>query len=168
MIREIQAKLVLRVPLVLRVLKVRLVLKVIRVIPESKALKVTQVKKVRKVILVRLELLAHRVHKDLRVKRAPRLLMKILLLHSLNHCADRKVNKDLREIKATRVILEKLVPQVQRETRVILEKLVLQALKARILSFMGTPPQLTLQKFGLLKILMLNRLFIQTKLERLL
>ena len=81
---------------------------------------------------------------------------------------DLKVNKDLREIKATKVILVKLVPQVQREIKVILEKLVLQALKARILSFMGTPPQLILQKFGLLKILMLNRLFIQTKLERLL
>ena len=78
MIREIQAKLVLRVPLVLRVLKVRLALKVIRVILESKVLKVTQVKKVRKVTLVRLEQLAHRAHKDLRVKRAPLLPMKIL------------------------------------------------------------------------------------------
>ena len=82
MIREIQVKLVLRVPLVLKVLKVRLDLKVIRVTLESKALKVTQVKKVRKVTLVRLEQLAHRVHKDLRVKRAPLLLMKISLLHS--------------------------------------------------------------------------------------
>ena len=168
MIREIQAKLVLRVPLVLRVLKVRLALKVIRVILESKVLKVTQVKKVRKVTLVRLEQLAHRVHKDLRVNQAPHLLMKILPRPSLNHCADRKVNKDLREIKVTKVILVKLVPQVQREIKVILEKLVLQALKVRILLFMETPPQLIPQKFGLLKILMLNRLFIQTKLERLL
>ena len=78
------------------------------------------------------------------------------------------MNKDLREIKVTKVILVKLVPQVQREIKVILEKLVLQALKVRILSFMGTPPQLIPQKFGLLKTLMLNRLFIQTKLERLL
>ena len=110
MIKEIQAKLVLRVPLVLRVLKVRLALKVIRVTLESKALRVTQAKKVRKVTLVRLEQLAHRVHKDLRVKRAPLLLMKISLRPSLNHCADLKVNKDLREIKVTRVILERLVP----------------------------------------------------------
>ena len=78
------------------------------------------------------------------------------------------MNKDLREIKVTKVILVKLVPQVQREIKVILEKLVLLALKVRILLFMGTPPQLIPQKFGLLKILMLNRLFIQTKLERLL
>ena len=168
MIREIQVILVLRVPLVLRVLKVRLVLKEIKVIPESKVLKVTQVKKVRKVTLVRLELLAHRVHKDLRVKRAPLSLMKILPRPSLNHCADRKVNKDLREIKVTRATLETQVPLVLREIKVILEKLVLLVLKVRILSFMGTPLQLTLQKFGLLKILMLNRLFIQTKLERLL
>ena len=78
------------------------------------------------------------------------------------------MNKDLKEIKVTKVILERLVPQVLKETKVILVKLVLQALKVRILLFMGTPLQLILQKFGLLKILMLNRLFIQTKLERLL
>ena len=78
------------------------------------------------------------------------------------------MNKDLREIKVTRVTLVQLVLKALREIRVILEKLVLQALKVRILLFMGTPPQLILQKFGLLKILMLNRLFIQTKLEKLL
>ena len=168
MIREIQVKPVLRVPLVLRVLKVRPDHKVQKVIPERLDLKVRQVKKVRKVTLVRLELLAHRVHKDLKVKRVPHLLMKILQLNSLNYCADRRVNKDLREIKVTKVILERLDLKVLKEIRVILEKLVLQALKARILLFMGTPPQLIPQKFGLLKILMLNRLFIQTKLERLL
>jgi len=160
--------LVLRVPPVLRVLKVRLALRVIKVISERLDLRVIQVKKVRKVTLVRLELLAHRVHKDLKVKRAPHLPMKILQRHNLNHCADRRVNKDLREIKVIRVTLEILVPQAQRETKVTQEKLVLQVLKVRILLFMGTPLQLIPQKFGLLKILMLNRLFIQTKLERLL
>ena len=168
MIKEIQVKLVLRVPLVLRVLKVRPDHKVQRVILEKLDLRVIKETREIKVTQVRLEPLAHKVQKALKVILAPLLLMKILLLHSLNHCADRRVNKVLKEIKATRVILERLVPQVQRETRVILEKLVLQALKARALSFMGTPPQLILQKFGLLKILMLNRLFIQTKLERLL
>ena len=82
MIKEIQVKLVLRVPLVLRVLKVRPDHRVQRVIPEKLDLRVTQVKRVRKVTLVRLELLAHKVHKDLRVKRVPHLLMKISLLHS--------------------------------------------------------------------------------------
>ena len=78
------------------------------------------------------------------------------------------MNKDLREIKVTKVTPERLVLQALKEIKVIPEKLVLLVLKVRILLFMGTPPQLILQKFGLLKILMLNRLFIQTKLERLL
>lgn len=168
MIKEIQAKLVLRVPLVHRVLKVRPDHRVQRVIQERLEPKVIRAIKVIKVTLVRLELLAHKVHKDLRVKRAPLLLMKISLRPSLNHCADLKVNKGLKEIKVIRVTLEIQVPLVLRETKVTQEKLVLLALKARVLSSMGTPPQLILQKFGLPKILMLNRLFIQTKLERLL
>ena len=58
--------------------------------PVRRVLKVIQAKRVRKVILVRLEPLAH---KALRVILALLLLMKILPLHSLKHCADRRVFK---------------------------------------------------------------------------
>ena len=86
-------RLVLRDPKEKQVLQARLAHKVLKEILVRLALKVIQAKRVRKVILVRLEPLAHKVHKALRVILAPLSLMKILPLHSLKHCADRRVFK---------------------------------------------------------------------------
>ena len=83
-LRDLKEKQVLqeqRVHKVLKEILVRLDLRVIKVTRETK------------VTPVRLEPLAHKVHKALRVILAPLSLMKILPLHSLKHCADRRVFK---------------------------------------------------------------------------
>jgi len=148
---------VIQVKPVLRVLKVRLALqaqqvrKVLKVILVRLVLKVIQAKRVRKVILDRLEPLAHRVHKDLRVNLVPLSLMKILPLHSLNHYADRrvfKVKKVIREIKVIPEILDLKDLKGTKVIKEILETQVQLVLQVRIHLFMGIPHQKILQRFG--------------------